>query len=310
MYKLVAIDLDWTLLNSYGEISNETREAIKKSVEKGVEIILASGRPISSVEDLANELQANHYIVSGNGATVYDMRKSETVYDRFLSKEQILNIVKICEENSIYYNIYTEHEVLTKTLNYNTLFYHSENTHKQEEKRTSINILTDVYDYVEKSENNRYLKITICDQSRIVFNSIIKKIKTISGIDVLDVEHMSKKVIKSGTDEVPVEYCYTEITNENVNKWNAIEYIMKELNITKEEVIAIGDNINDKEMIENAGLGVAMGNSTRCYKRNSKYRSWNKQSRRCKRSFRKIRQQITQNYIFITKFYNLNYIFR
>ena len=44
---------------------------------------------------------------------------------------------------------------------------------------------------------------------------------------------------------------------------------MKELNITKEEVIAIGDNINDKEMIENAGLGVAMGNSTRYYKRNS-----------------------------------------
>ena len=87
---------------------------------------------------------------------------------------------------------------------------------------------------------------------------------------------MSKKVIKSGTDEVPVEYCYTEITNENVNKWNAIEYIMKELNITKEEVIAIGDNINDKEMIENAGLGVAMGNSTRSYKRNSQYRSWNK----------------------------------
>ena len=69
--------------------------------------------------------------------------------------------------------------------------------------------------------NNRYLKITICDQSRIVFNSIIKKIKTISGIDVLDVEHMSKKVIKSGTDEVPVEYCYTEITNENVNTENS-----------------------------------------------------------------------------------------
>ena len=64
MYRLVALDLDGTLLNSYGEISSETREAIKQSVEKGVEIVLASGRPISSVEDLANELQANHYIVS------------------------------------------------------------------------------------------------------------------------------------------------------------------------------------------------------------------------------------------------------
>lgn len=266
MYKLVAIDLDGTLLNSYGEISSETRDAIKKTVEKGVEIVLASGRPISSVEDLANELRANHYIVSGNGATVYDMQKQETVYERFLSKEQILNIVKICEENSIYYNIYTENEVLTKSLNYNTLFYHSENTHKQEEKRTNINILTDVYDYVLRANNQKYLKVTVCDQSRIVFGSIIKKLRTIRDIDVLDVEHMSKKVIKAGTEEVLVEYCYTEITNQNVNKWTALEYIMEQENIKREEVIAIGDNVNDKEMIEEAGLGVAMGNSTQAIK--------------------------------------------
>lgn len=262
MYKLVAIDLDGTLLNSYGEVSTGTKEEIKKAVANGIEVVLASGRPIKSVEDLANDLTANHYLISGNGSIVYDIQKQEIVYDKFLNKKQVLNIIKICEENSIYYNIYTENEVLTKSLNYNTLFYHSENTHKQEEKRTNINLLTDVYDYVEKSENNRYLKITICDQSKIVFNSIIKKIKTISDIDVLDVEHMSKKIIKSGTEDVIVEYCYTEITNKNVNKWNALEYIMKELNITKDEVIAIGDNVNDKEMIENAGLGVAMGNST------------------------------------------------
>jgi len=266
MYKLVALDLDGTLLNSYGEISSETREAIKQSVEKGVEIVLASGRPISSVEDLANELQANHYIISGNGATVYDMQKQETVYDRFLSKEQILNIVKICEENSIYYNIYTENEVLTKSLNYNTLFYHSENTHKQEEKRTNINIVTDVYDYVLKTNDKKYLKVTVCDQSRIVFGSIIKKLRTIGDIDVLDVEHMSKKIIKAGTEEILVEYCYTEITNQNVNKWTALEYIMEQENIKREEVIAIGDNVNDKEMIEEAGLGVAMGNSTQAIK--------------------------------------------
>ncbi len=266
MYKLVAIDLDGTLLNSYGEVSIETKETIKKAINSGLEVVLASGRPISSVEDLANDLTANHYLISGNGAIVYDMYKKEIVYDKFLDKEQVLNIIQVCDENSIYYNIYTENDVLTKSLNYNTLFYYSENTHKQEEKRTNINILTDVYEYVKKSENEKYLKITICDQSQIVFNSIIKKIKTIPDIDILDVEHMSKKIIKSGTEEIPVEYCYTEITNKNVNKWTALEYIMKELNITKEEVVAIGDNINDKEMIENAGLGVAMGNSTKYIK--------------------------------------------
>lgn len=262
MYKLVAIDLDGTLLNSYGEVSESTKDEIKKAIKNGVEVVLASGRPISSVEDLAEELQANHYLISGNGAIVFDIYKKEIVYDRFLSKEQVLNIVKICEENSIYYNIYTENEVLTKSLNYNTLFYHSENMHKQEEKRTNINILTDVYDYILKSDNQKYLKVTVCDQSQIVFSSIIKKLRTLNDIDVLEVSHMSKKIIKSGTEEVLVEYCYTEITNKNVNKWTALKYIMNEMKIDRSEVVAIGDNINDKEMIEEAGLGVAMGNST------------------------------------------------
>ena len=70
---------------------------------------------------------------------------------------------------------------------------------------------------------------------------------------------MSRKIIKDGTEEVPVEYYYTEITNKNVDKWTAIEYLIKKLNIKKEEVIAIGDNMNDEIMIKNAGLGVSMG---------------------------------------------------
>ena len=71
MYKLVAIDLDGTLLNSYGEVSEKTKIEIKKAIENGVEVVLASGRPISSVEDLANDLQANHYLISkGKGIIV------------------------------------------------------------------------------------------------------------------------------------------------------------------------------------------------------------------------------------------------
>ena len=136
----------------------------------------------------------------------------------------------------------------------------------QEEKRTNINILTDVYDHILKSNDQKYLKVTVCDQSQIVFASIIKKLKAINDIDVLDVSHMSKKIIKAGTEEVLVEYCYTEITNKDVNKWTALEYIMKELNLDRNEIVAIGDNVNDKEMIEEAGLGVAMGNSTQVIK--------------------------------------------
>ena len=72
---------------------------------------------------------------------------------------------------------------------------------------------------------------------------------------------MSKKKIRSGTEDIDIQYYYTEVTNENVNKWTAIEFLLDKLNIKKEEVIAIGDNMNDKEMIQEAGLGVVMGNS-------------------------------------------------
>lgn len=261
MYKLVAIDLDGTLLNSYGEVSEATKAGLKEAIEKGVEIVLASGRPISSVETLANEIGANNFLISGNGAVAYDIKNKEIIHNKFLTKEQILNIVKICEDNSIYYNIYTENEVITKALNYNTLFYYKENANKQEEKRTNISIISDIYNYVEKSEGENFLKVTVCDDMQIIFNSIIRKLRTIPDIDVLDVAHMSRKIIKSGTEEIPVQYCYTEITNKNVNKWCALEPIMERLNISREETIGIGDNINDKELIENAGLGVAMGNS-------------------------------------------------
>ena len=73
---------------------------------------------------------------------------------------------------------------------------------------------------------------------------------------------MSRKVIRQGTENIPVEYYYTEISLANVDKWNAIEFLINKLDISKEEVIAIGDNINDKKMIENAGLGIAMKGST------------------------------------------------
>ena len=261
MYKLVAIDLDGTLLNSYGEVSNENKQAIKRAINKGVEIVLSSGRIGNSVESIANELGANNYYISGNGSMLYNMKEEKIEYENFISKEKMLKLIKICDENSIYYSIYTENMVITKSLKYNVVFYNYENSKKAFDKRTNINIVQNVYEYVENLEDNKFLKITICDDSEIIFSRIIEKFKKINNIDVLDVSHMSRKIIKDGTEEVPIEYYYTEITNKNVDKWTAIEYLIEKINIKKEEVIAIGDNINDKLMIKNAGVRVAMGQS-------------------------------------------------
>ncbi len=261
MYKLIAIDLDGTLLDTYGQVSEENKQAVNKAMQKGVQVVLTSGRGPASVRNLALDIGADKYVICGNGAIVYDLQNKKTLYQNYLDKNKVLQLIKICEENSIYYCVYTENSIVTKSLNYNTLFYHHENSRKPDDKKTNINIVQDIYEYILNRQEEDYGKIMVCDDNTIIFNSIMKKFKMVKNIDVLEVGHMSRKIIKDGTKEYPLEYYYTEISSQNVDKWSAISYLINHLGIMPEEVMAIGDNINDQTMLENAGLGVAMANS-------------------------------------------------
>lgn len=264
MYKLVAIDLDGTMLNSYGIVTEDTKKAINEAKQKGAEIIIASGRPvIKYMKNLSEEIGTDKYFIAGNGALLYDIKKDEILYKNYLTKEKVLEIIKICEENSIFYNVYTETEIITKSLNYNALYYYKENQKKEESKRTNINVVDNTYEYIKNSKEEDFLKITICDSNKSIFNSIINKIRQNKDIEILDVSHMSRKVIKQGTEEITLEYYYTEVSETGVNKWKAIEKLAKKLNIKQDEIMCIGDNVNDIEMIKNAGLGVVMAESSK-----------------------------------------------
>ena len=261
MYKLAVIDLDGTMLNQYGLVTQRTKDAIEKAQNNGIEIVIASGRPTDSVKTIAKEIKSNKYFISGNGAIIYDITDNEIIYENVLKKSKALDIIKICEENSIYYNIYTEREIIAKSLQCNVLYYHKENLTKEEKNKTHINIVENIYDYIS-NRAEKIVKITICDGHQTIFNSIMRKLKEINDIEVLEVSHMSRKMIRQGTEEIPIEYFYTEISAKNVDKWNAINFLKEKMLINTSEIIAIGDNMNDKKMIENAGLGIAMGEST------------------------------------------------
>ena len=270
MYKLIAIDLDGTMLNQYGAVTENTKKAIKKIQEKGTEVIIVSGRPIDSIKTIAKEIQSEKYFISGNGAILYDIKKQEIIYENTLKKSKVLDIIKICEENSIFYTIYTEKEIISKSLNFNVLYYNKENLNKDEENKTHINLMEDIYDYIRNREE-KIIKFTICDNNQTIFNSIMRKLKEIEEIEVLDVSHMSRKTIKQGTEEFAIEYYYTEISAQNVDKWSALEILMEKTGIKREEIVTIGDNINDKKMIENAGLGIAMQNGSPEVRKIAKY---------------------------------------
>lgn len=239
MKKMIVVDLDGTLLNRYGIVPESTKQTIKEAIDNGNDVIIASGRPIDSIKAIAEEIGSKNYFIAGNGSLIYDIKNDEIIYEKFLNKQKVLEIIKICEENSIFYNIYTEETIITKQLKHNVLFYYKENLKKSEKDKTSITIVDNIIEYIKDSDNEKFLKITICDESKSVFNSVIRKLNTIQNIDILDVSHMSRKVIRQGSEDVSIEYFYTEISLAEVDKWNAIEYLMKKLNVPKEDVIAI-----------------------------------------------------------------------
>lgn len=262
MYKLVAVDLDGTLLNSYGEISENTKRVVKKVMKNGVEFVLASGRSIDSIKNIANDLGGIQYIIAGNGAVMYDIKQQKNIYENYIPKDKALELIKTCEENSIFYNVYTNKTIVTNSLRYNVLYYYKENLNKEDSKRTSITIVDSIPDYVKNMQDEKIMKLFICDETESVFKSIIKKFEDMPNLEKLDVAHMSRKIIKKGTEKIPIEYYYTEISMKNVDKWNAVENLINKIGIQKEEVIAIGDNINDKKMIEEAGLGISLEGSS------------------------------------------------
>lgn len=201
-------------------------------------------------------------MIAGNGAVVYDIKNDRIVYEKYIPKNKAIDIIKTCEQNSIYYNVYTNKSIIASSLRFNVLYYYKENIKKEDSKKTHITLVEDILKYVEEMQDEKIMKIFICDSTQSVFNSIIKKFDGVQDLEVLDVSHMSRKVIKHGTTDVPIEYYYTEISMKNVDKWYAIEYLIDKLNIKKNEVMTIGDNMNDKKMIEEAGLGVVMKDST------------------------------------------------
>ena len=154
-----------------------------------------------------------------------------------------------------------EKYIISKKLKNNLVYYYYENSRKSEKRITNINLVENAEKYIKENDVGEVTKITISDEDKSVFNGIIRKLKEINGINILEVSNMSRKIIKSGTETVEMNYFYTEITKENINKWQTLKKLASYLNIDETEIVAIGDNINDMEMIQNAGLGIIIGES-------------------------------------------------
>ncbi|BCS80497.1 Cof-type HAD-IIB family hydrolase [Anaerocellum diazotrophicum] len=244
MYKLIAIDLDMTLLDRNKNISYRNKKAIELAKKKGVKIVLCSGRILKGVMYFAKVLGLyDQVIVACNGAIVRDLKKNKDIYYIGLENEKSLEIARICKENDIYYHYYFQDTMIARRLDYSSKFYYEKNKELPEEER--INIIIDDSENTLKACADLITKFVIIDAD-------LKKVDYVRKIIEREI---------SGIETTKSDINILEVMKEGVNKKSALEFVCSYLGIAPEEVMAIGDNENDLEMIEFAGLGIAMENA-------------------------------------------------
>lgn len=239
MYKLIAIDMDGTLLTSDKKISERTKKAIKEARKKGVYVVLASGRPIDGLLKYLEELDLlsdDDYVLSYNGCLVQKSKSREVICDVTIKGEDL----------SYLYNLSREIGV---------------NIHAFSKERGLITPKNSKYTQYEADQN--FITLTEVSHDNIDNNEDIIKIMMIDEPEIL--EAGIKKLPKELSDKYSMARSapfFLEFFNKNADKGVGVKLLAEHLNIKREEVITMGDAMNDYPMIKYAGLGVVMKNGS------------------------------------------------
>ena len=240
MIKLVAIDVDDTLLNSQGRLLQSTIEVVKKAVSRDIKVVLCSGRPLAGVKHFLNELgivQDNQYVITFNGAVIETVT-GKTLQQLGIDQTTYEKIDQYSKEHGVAYNVVAENSaIITSNLNVNriTVVQAWEN---------STGVLIRRPDELPKDE--QIIKAVFADE----------KVK---------LDEVEANVVKTfGKENYVVRAAdnFLEIMHTDVNKGVALKFLTKKLGFETNEVMAIGDERNDIPMFRVAGTSVVMANGS------------------------------------------------
>lgn len=238
MYKLIALDMDGTLLTTDKKVSERTKSAIKAAEEKGVKIVLASGRPLIGLNRYLEELELTKdedYVLSFNGGLVQNTNTEEIVSKVSLKGSDLKYIYEISRELNINIHAFSAKDGLITPKN-------SEYT-EHEAKINGIDI--NIKDFNEVDDDEDIIKVMMIDPQEILDPAI---------------ERLPEEVYKKYSVFKSAPF-FLEFTHKEVDKGLGLKRLGEHLGIKKEEIIACGDACNDLSMVKYAGLGVAMDNA-------------------------------------------------
>lgn len=233
--KLIAFDLDGTLLNAEHQLSKKTIEAVNKVREKGVKVLIATGRMYCSAAPYADQLGIIEPLISYNGALVVDPLNEKQLFHEPIPFEIAKKITEKIEKNDYHLQLYIDDKLYVSQTNEYTDRYIDISGIKADAVGNLLNFLD--------TEPTKMLIIEE-DEDRLV------EIKNFL------IENFSEQIELSSS-----YYSFVEITKKDISKAVPLKNIAADLGIKQEEIMAFGDGLNDLKMIEWAGRGVAMQNA-------------------------------------------------
>lgn len=239
-YKLIAVDLDGTLVRSDQTISPRTLEMLKYAQSQGVKVMIASGRPTCGTIHVAEELELEKYggyVMSFNGGEICDWATKEVLYKEILNTEVIPFLYEEAKNHDMHIITYMGREVVSEVEDNEYVRY--------------------------SSMRNRMPIRKVDDFLKAIEGESIVKCMVVGEPDPLrELESELQVVLEGKAGVFRSEPFFLEIVPLGIDKAKGLKVLLERMGIEREEVIAFGDGYNDVTMIEFAGTGVAMGNAT------------------------------------------------
>lgn len=253
MIKLVASDLDGTIIDKHNDIYHDNFKAISDINKSNIPFVVCTGKTYSIYKGLCSSFHAS-YGIFGNGTSIIDLKTGEEIYQSLLNPSSVINSIKIAKQNNLHVHVYTKNQIITEELLYLDLRNYKLQKNNIYNNKLEFKIVPDLLDYLT-NKDKAISKVVISSTNSL--EKIQEEILNTLDVSVLNI----KKYGKFKDQIINKEYEYLDIIPKNVSKGNALEILGNYLKINKDEILAIGDNLNDLDMVEKAGIGIAVNNA-------------------------------------------------
>jgi Cof subfamily protein (haloacid dehalogenase superfamily) len=251
--KLIASDLDGTIVDKNYNVSEKNIKAFTKIQKRKIPFVICTGKSYAVSQKSCKKFHAT-YGIFGNGTQIIDLKAGKELYKHVITKEDLLFVSTMAKRYGFHIHLYTDEEIVTEKLEFmdlrNYIIRNQENN-----EFLKFKFVDSIIDYIEKNETSVFSAIISSENIPLLnFRKMLIINKNI------DCTFINKRGVYRDKI-IDKDYEYINITPTNINKNEALNFLSTFLDIDKKDILAIGDNINDYEMIRDCGIGVAVNES-------------------------------------------------